>query len=154
MAAADNLAGQDRRRAAGRAALIARGGARVDSGRMDREPPFELTAAARAGRCYLVGAGPGDPRLVTVRGAELIASSVTLVTAVKRDGSDFDWHELAQVRGTVCVLMGVRRLDRICRALVEQAGRAPETPAAVVRWASLPTQQTVTGSLADIAARA
>src|SRR5512134_3226657 len=47
---------------------------------MISEKDSELTGAgegpaARPGTVYLVGGGPGDPGLVTVRGAELIASA-------------------------------------------------------------------------------
>jgi len=38
-----------------------------------------VSPAARAGVVYLVGAGPGDPGLITVRGAELVASADTIL---------------------------------------------------------------------------
>jgi len=82
-----------------------------------------------------------------------IASSVTFVTAVKRGGESFDWSELQRVQGTVCVFMGLRRLEQICRALMIDAGRPPQTPAAVVQWISRPQQRCVEGTLADIAHR-
>jgi uroporphyrinogen III methyltransferase/synthase len=50
--------------------------------------------------------------------------------------------------------MGTRHLSDICDALVERAGRAPDTPAAVIQWISYPRQRTVTGTLADVAAAA
>ena len=40
-----------------------------------------------------------------------LASSVTFVSAVARGGAAFDFRELAGLRGTICVLMGMRRLD-------------------------------------------
>jgi uroporphyrinogen III methyltransferase/synthase len=82
------------------------------------------------------------------------ASSVLFVTAVQRDGVPFD---LARVRGldcTLCVFMGHRHLERIARELVDAAGWAASTPAAVIQWISFPRQRTVTGTLADIAATA
>lgn len=47
---------------------------------------------------------------------------------------------------TIVVLMGMSRLDEIARELID-AGRSPETPAAVVRWGTYEGQQTVTGTL-------
>ena len=46
--------------------------------------------------------------------------------------------------------MGVAHLHRIASDLIER-GRAPETPAAVIRWGTYEGQQTVTGTLATIA---
>lgn len=79
-----------------------------------------------------------------------LARSVTFVTAVMRDGSDFDWRELSLVRGTVCVFMGKERLAHVAASLVRH-GRSPSTPAALCESASLPRQRTVTGTLATIA---
>jgi uroporphyrinogen III methyltransferase/synthase len=82
-----------------------------------------------------------------------LSRSVTFVTAVMRDGAEFDWSELASLGGTLCVFMGLRRLASVCRGLIELAGRSADTPAAVVHWISYPKQQTVSGTLADVAAR-
>ncbi len=83
-----------------------------------------------------------------------LASSVTFVTAVTRDGASFDFGELASLRSTLCVFMGARRLDAICRALQNEAKRAPDTPAVVAQWISDPRQRVVEGTLQDIAGRA
>ncbi|HZO13148.1 MAG TPA: uroporphyrinogen-III C-methyltransferase [Polyangiaceae bacterium] len=83
-----------------------------------------------------------------------IASSVTFITAVKRDGKMFDWSELAQLKGTLCIFMGTHRLAEIAEGLIDKGRRAPSTPAAAVQWISYPRQHTVVGTLADIAARA
>lgn len=83
-----------------------------------------------------------------------LASSVTLVSATTRTGAHFAWSELASVRGTICVLMGARRLERVCQGLIDEARRAPETKAAIVQWGTRATQRVVEGRLDEIAARA
>src|SRR5438552_18290996 len=49
--------------------------------------------------------------------------------------------------------MGLKSLPRIARTLVAN-GRPVSTPVALVRWGTTDVQETVTGTLADIAARA
>ena len=80
-----------------------------------------------------------------------LASSVTFVSATTRAGAHFDWSELAAVRGTICVLMGMRRLADVCAGLIAEAGRAPETPAAVIQWGTRASQRVVEGRLDAIA---
>src|SRR6185437_13053057 len=63
-----------------------------------------------------------------------LASSVTFVSAVTRAGTLFPFAELAAVRGTICVLMGMRRLAEVCDHLVRDAARDPSTPTAVIQW--------------------
>jgi uroporphyrinogen III methyltransferase/synthase len=64
--------------------------------------------------------------------------------------SSLDWDKLATAVGTLVFYMGIANLENICNQLVAH-GRAPETPVAVVRWATTPRQETLTGTLADIA---
>jgi uroporphyrinogen III methyltransferase/synthase len=64
--------------------------------------------------------------------------------------SSLDWDKLATAVGTLVFYMGIANLENICNQLIAH-GRAPETPVAVVRWATTPRQETLTGTLADIA---
>ena len=85
-----------------------------------------------------------------------LASSVAYVTAtesVEKDASAHDWSKLATATQTIVLFMGLRKLGSLMKLLMEH-GRPPDTPAAVVSSASLPSQQTVLGTVSDIAERA
>jgi uroporphyrinogen III methyltransferase/synthase len=82
-----------------------------------------------------------------------LSSSVTFITGSDQAGKEWSpaaWEKLATATGTICVLMGMRRLDEITRAIM-QGGRAPSTPVAVVNWGARPEQRTVEGTLDTIA---
>jgi len=84
-----------------------------------------------------------------------MASSFAVVTGHEdptKGESSIDWEHLAKGVDTLVFLMGGANLGGIARRLVE-CGRTPDTPTAVVRWGTTPHQQTVTGTLADIADR-
>jgi len=81
---------------------------------------------------------------------------VTFITGHEdpaKEASTIPWANLGQNPGTLVFLMGVKNLAENCRRLIA-AGRPPETPAAVIQAGTTPEQRTVTGALADIAARA
>jgi uroporphyrin-III C-methyltransferase len=59
------------------------------------------------------------------------------------------WEALAQL-SVLVILMGGRHLGEICDRLIRH-GKRPETPTAIIRWASQPQQQTWEGTLLNIA---
>lgn len=82
-----------------------------------------------------------------------LSSAVTIVTGhedPEKPGTSVDWGWLAKTRGTLVILMGLERLDRICAQLMA-GGQPPEAPAAVVSAGTLPQQETVTATLSDLA---
>jgi len=82
-------------------------------------------------------------------------STVAFVTGHEdpaKDESSIDWKGIASI-GTLVFLMGVKNLSRITDALMRQ-GRDPATPVALIRWGTTPDQETLTGTLGDIAALA
>ena len=84
------------------------------------------------------------------------SSSVAYVTAtesVLKDRSSHRWAKLATGPETLVIFMGMRKLPSLMKLLVEH-GRDPDTPAAVVQSASLPTQRCVVGTVSTIAALA
>jgi uroporphyrin-III C-methyltransferase len=64
--------------------------------------------------------------------------------------STLDWGAIARTNTTIVVLMGVATLGAIADELIAQ-GLPPETPAAVVADAALPSMRTVRAALSDIA---
>jgi len=85
-----------------------------------------------------------------------LASSVAYLTATEsplKDRSSHDWAKLATATQSLVIFMGRRRLPHLMEMLIEH-GRPPETPAAVIQSASLATQKTIVGTVADIAEKA
>jgi uroporphyrin-III C-methyltransferase len=148
------------------ALLIAKARAGLRVARLKGGDPFvfgrggeEAAALAEAGIAWEVVPGvssaiaapayAGIP--VTDRSA---ASSFTVITGhedPRRPASRINWQALAQGSDTLIVLMGLARLPIIAEQLIAH-GRAPDTPAAVIRQGSTPDQETVVGTLATIAA--
>ncbi len=87
-----------------------------------------------------------------------LAGSVTIITGHRADTTgdpEAEWERLAaaQTTGTLVFLMGVGNLPAIVAAL-RRAGRPADTPIALIANGTLPDQQTVVGTLADIVERA
>ncbi len=83
------------------------------------------------------------------------ASTVAFVTGHEdptKGSSDIDWKALAGI-GTLVFLMGVKNLPAIVENLIRY-GKAAETPAALIRRGTTPDQETLTGTLGDIARKA
>ena len=111
--------------------------------------PFEVVPGVSS--AVAVPAYAGIP--LTHRGT---ASSFAVVTGhedTDKLRSNVDWARLARAADTLVVLMGLKSLPRIARTLVAN-GRPASTPVALVRWGTTDVQETVTGTLGDIAARA
>jgi uroporphyrin-III C-methyltransferase len=108
--------------------------------------PFEVVPGVSA--AVAVPAYAGIP--VTHRG---VASSFAVVTGHEDAGktaSSIDWAALATAVDTLVILMGVRSLPAIARALLD-AGRPPETPVALIHRGTTEAQETVVGRLDGIA---
>ena len=81
------------------------------------------------------------------------AASMAFITGHEREDktdSKIAWDRLATGVGTLVFFMGVKNLPEICQSLITH-GRPAETPVAVIRWGTTPEQQTVIGTLQNIA---
>lgn len=108
--------------------------------------PFEVVPGVTSG--VAAPAYAGIP--VTHR---RVSTSVAFVTGHEDPTKGYqgvDWKSLANGADTLVLYMGIGRLREISEALIA-AGKSPDTPAACIRWGTLPEQQTVTGNLGDIA---
>ncbi len=80
------------------------------------------------------------------------SSTVAFVTGHEgtgKGGPPVDWEKLSTGVGTLVIYMGIGRLKQNAERLVA-AGRAPNTPVALVRWGTTPEQQVLVGTLSNI----
>ena len=80
------------------------------------------------------------------------ASQVTMVTGNEdptKEESAIDWHWLAQSKGTIVILMGVKNLGKIAQYLVDH-GMESDTPVAVIERGLRPDQRETIGTLKTI----
>ncbi|MGB8990813.1 MAG: uroporphyrinogen-III C-methyltransferase [Desulfobaccales bacterium] len=111
--------------------------------------PFEVVPGVTS--AVAVPAYAGIP--VTHRRYTTLVTFITGHEDPGKEASTIPWAALGQNPGTLVFLMGVKNLAENCRRLVA-AGRAPETPAAVIQSGTTTSQRTVAGTLADIAPKA
>lgn len=80
------------------------------------------------------------------------ASAVALITGHEdptKPDSALDYDVLAKFPGTLVFYMGLHKLERIVESLM-QAGKAEETPAAVISRGTTPFQKTVQSTLSQL----
>lgn len=81
-----------------------------------------------------------------------ISSSVVFVTGhedPKKESESVQWEKLAGSVDTIVIMMGLSRIDMICKQLVS-GGMDKDTPVAVIQNGTT-KQKTITGNVSDIA---
>ena len=111
----------------------------------------EAEALAEAGIPFEVVPGVTTPLgIAAYTGVPLThrehTSAVTFVTG--HAAGAIDWGKAGQSE-TLVIFMGLTTFPEIARELMAH-GRAPETPAMAVRWATRPDQETIVGTLASL----
>ena len=114
----------------------------------------EVEALAAAGIPFEVVPGVTSPLgIAAYTGVPLThrdhTSVVTFVTG--HDPALIDWDRVGHSE-TLVIYMGLTTIREIAHRIV-QRGRSAATPAMAVRWGTRPNQQTIIGTLADIADR-
>ncbi len=85
-----------------------------------------------------------------------LASTVAFVTGHEDPGKEtasLEWPRLATAQGTLVFLMGLKNLPAIVGHLLAE-GTSAQTPVALIRWGTKPTQHTIIGTLEDIVGKA
>lgn len=119
----------------------------------------EVEALAAAGIPYEVVPGVSSALAVPASAGipvthRRLASSVTIITGHEdpdKFESSIDWEWAARAPGTLVILMGLERVESICRRLLDE-GRSADTPAAAISAGTLPQQRSVFASLAELPA--
>jgi uroporphyrinogen III methyltransferase / synthase len=114
----------------------------------------EMEALAAAGVPFEIVPGVTTPLgIAAYTGVPLThrehSSTVTFVTGHKVEA--IDWAKIGASE-TIVLFMGLVNFPAIARALIE-TGRHPGTPAMAVRWATRPDQETIVGTLENLAQR-
>lgn len=108
--------------------------------------PFEIVPGISS--AYAVPAYAGIP--LTHRG---LSTSFTVITGHEdptKPECSINYEAIAQIGGTLVILMGVTQLPRILARLVG-AGLAPDTPAAIIEWGTTAEQRVVSSDVSHLA---
>lgn len=111
--------------------------------------PFEIVPGVTAA----LGAAAYSGIPLTHRNFTASVAFVTGQEGRNKDESDIDWERLSLGSGTVVFYMGVTNLRHNMQKMVAH-GRSPKTAVALVRWATTHNQQTLIGTVEDIADKA
>lgn len=111
--------------------------------------PFEIVPGVTAG----IGASAYAGIPLTHRNFTTSVAFVTGHESIGKEASEIDWERLSLGSGTLVFYMGIKNLPQITENLIDH-GRSPDTPVALIRWGTRPEQEVLTGTLADIAAKA
>ncbi len=127
--------------------LFGRGGEEAEA-LADAKCAFEIVpgvTSAIAGPAYA-----GIP--VTHRAHNAVLTIFTGHEEPGKPESTLDYQAIARAPGTKVMLMGIEKLDAIAGEL-RTAGMPSRTPVSLVRWATTGAQQTLAGTLENIAER-
>ena len=121
----------------------------------------EAIALAEAGCAFEVVpgvssaiAGPAYAGIpVTHRDHNTVLTMFTGHEDPSKPETSVDYSAIARAPGTKVMVMGIKRLETIAGGLMA-AGMDKDVPVALIRWATTGRQQTLTGKLYDIAAKA
>jgi len=108
--------------------------------------PFEIVPGISSS--YAVPAYAGIP--LTHRH---LSSAFTVITGHEdpaKGNTSINYQAIAQMNGTIVILMGVNGLPHILEQLIG-AGLNPETPAAIIEWGTTPFQRVVEGTAQNLA---
>jgi uroporphyrin-III C-methyltransferase / precorrin-2 dehydrogenase / sirohydrochlorin ferrochelatase len=110
----------------------------------------EMLACVEAGvPCEVVPGVTSAIAVPAMAGIPVTHRAVSRQFTVVTGHADVHWEKLAAVEGTLVLLMGATRVDRIAKELTN-AGRDPSTPVAVVESGTTAEQRTTLGTLATI----
>ncbi len=124
--------------------LFGRGGEEVEA-LVAAGIPYEVVPGISS--ALAVPAAAGIP--VTHR---RLASSLTVITGHEdpdKFESSLDWAWAARAPGTLVILMGLERVESICRRLIDE-GQSAGTPAAAISSGTLPQQRSVFSTLSAL----
>src|SRR5207302_1172952 len=107
--------------------------------------------SAPMNKVYLVGAGPGDPELITWKGRRILAAADSILYDHLANDALLDLAPPSAERQYVGQNKSAHAVtqEEICPMPIAR-GRSPQTPAMAVRWATRPDQQTLVGTLATL----
>ncbi len=127
--------------------VFGRGGEEAEA-LSDADVPWRIIPGVTSATAAAAAAGIA----VTDRRA---ASALTIVTGSEGDGGapPIDWTAVAQVGGTIVLMMSWRQLDDVVERLLD-CGLAPDTPAAAIERATTPNQRAIRAPIAALGERA